>query len=89
MSALEDEIIQKFQLLDKGAKERVLLQLEQVARDEPIEASEQSSTLELLEWGRKFRAEIQAKYGEREIPSIVDLLEEAREERLNDIMGGS
>jgi hypothetical protein len=38
-----------------------------------------------LERARQFRAELRAKYGE--LPDSVDLLHEAREERLNDLMG--
>lgn len=86
MSALEDEIIQKFRLLDASARSRVLLQLQET---DPPQPDEVTKTLELLKWGEQFRAEMAAKYGHQDMPSIVDLLNEAREERLNDIMGGS
>ena len=79
MSALEQEIYEKFQQLDDEAKQRVRATL--AATDE------QMSTDAWLTWARQYRATLSAKYG-RKVFNSVDLLNEAREERLNDLMGG-
>lgn len=84
MSTLEQEIIDKFRLLDKEAQERVRQQIEQ---DVPDETLEPMSTEEWLEWAIAFGKRMEKKYGPNRISS-VDLLHEAREERLNDILGG-
>jgi hypothetical protein len=83
MSALEQEVMEKIKLLDKDARKRVLHQLEQDVIEETLVPM---STEEWLEWAIAFGEKIERKYGPRRINS-VDLLEEAREERLNDIMG--
>jgi hypothetical protein len=84
MSALEDEIIAKFRLLDHAARERVLKQIE-------AELSETKPALlspsEWLKWARQFRAELQAELGADTTVNTLDMLNEVREERLNDLMG--
>ena len=84
MSALEQEVMEKIKLLDKDARQRVRHQLEQDVIEETLEPM---STEEWLEWAVAFGKYVEEKYGPNRISS-VDLLEEAREERLNDIMGG-
>lgn len=88
MSALEQEIIEKFRLLDKAARRRVLMQIAQESDSQPFSTVEPMSAEEWLRWSREFRAKLRAKYGVREMVSSADLLNEAREERLNDLMGG-
>jgi|GEM_PF-1278178 hypothetical protein len=89
MSALEQEVIDKFQQLDHAAQSRVLQRL--ILQDELLEGDFiiQESALTLGEWlesAIRFGDYIHAKYGDNR-PSSVELLEEAREERLNDLMG--
>lgn len=90
MSALEQEIVEKFRLLDKAAQQRVLSQIEQDAnaQSSPFTSVEPISAEAWLQWSREFRSKLRAKYGAREVVSSADLLNEAREERLNDLMGG-
>jgi hypothetical protein len=76
MSALEQEILEKLMQLDEPARRRV------------IQLAEQSLVPEASNWlaeTRALRAEMRAKYGKLDI-SIADLLDEAREERLNDLL---
>jgi hypothetical protein len=82
MSALEQEIIEKFRLLDREAQQRVRLQIEQ---EESAESS--MSPKGWLVWAQNFGNFIHDKYGSLQ-PNSVDLLNEAREERLDDLMGG-
>lgn len=89
MSALEQEIIEKFRLLDKASKQRVLLQIE---REAMLTATTSEVLLpispeEWLAWAQDFGSHIHEKYGSFSVSS-VDLLNEAREERLDDLMGG-
>lgn len=89
MSALEQEIIEKFRRLDKAAQQRVRRQIEQEGETQPTGAGapETLSLHEWLVWAQGFGAYVHEKYGERGFTS-VDLLNEAREERLDDLMGG-
>jgi hypothetical protein len=75
MSALEQEIIAKFAQLDDEAKARV--------RSALVE-SPSTTEADWLEQARALREEMRAKYGTLRF-SAVDLLNEAREERLNDL----
>ncbi|HVU14041.1 MAG TPA: hypothetical protein VHD90_22335 [Phototrophicaceae bacterium] len=86
MSALEQEIYQKFRLLDKDARLRVIARLELEAEVDDT-TPEPMSPQEGLAWLINFGEYIQNKYGNLS-PSSVDLLNEAREERLDDLMGG-
>jgi hypothetical protein len=75
----------KFDLLDKDSQQRVILQLQQKAQENAT--TQKMSLGEWLDWASAFGDYIHNKYGDFEVSS-VDLLEEAREERLNDLMGG-
>jgi hypothetical protein len=86
MSALEQEIFDRFKLLDKDARQRVILQLQQEAQEDS-DILNPMSPQEGLDWLRSFGAYIHKKYGDLGVSS-VDLLDEAREERMNDLMGG-
>lgn len=79
MSALEQEIIEKYRLLDKEAQQRVRQQMAQDASVEP------STISEWLEAATKLGDELTAKYGKLDV-SIADLIRESREERLNDLL---
>jgi hypothetical protein len=83
MSALEQEILEKIRLLDKDAKQRIRQQLEQEEADDStftFTTVEPVSPEEWLAWSRDFRARLHAKYGDREVPSSTDLVNEVREE---------
>jgi putative hemolysin len=84
MSALEDEIVSKFRLLDHAAQERVLRQMEA----EFLEAEPEHLGLsDWLIWARQFRAKHLSESGANRAFNAVDTLAEVREERLNDLMG--
>lgn len=89
MSALEQEIVEKFRLLDKEARRRVLQLIEDEIDDQSLifSVSEPMSADEWLKWAQAFGSYIHEKYGSLRVSS-VELLDEAREERLNDLMGG-
>ncbi len=87
MSALENDIIQKFRLLDKEARDRVLLQIAQETQAESISPSE-TTAQDFLMWARGFRARTESPYEDRPLIDAADLINEMREERLDDIMGG-
>ncbi|MBZ0299425.1 MAG: hypothetical protein K8J31_06795 [Anaerolineae bacterium] len=84
MNTLEQEIIEKFRSLDESSKRRVRLQIEHETGKAAITPM---SVEEWLEWARGFGNYVQEKYG-RLSASSADLLNEAREERLDDLMGG-
>jgi hypothetical protein len=86
MSALEQEIFDRFKLLDKDAQLRLAARLTQEAQED-ADILNPMSPQEGLDWLRSFGAYIHKKYGDLGVSS-VDLLDEAREERLNDLMGG-
>ncbi len=79
LSALEQEIIEKFRLLDEPSKYRGLLQIKQETEDTSIMPM---SVEGWLEWAQNFGSYFQTKYGSLPVSS-ADLLNEAREERLN------
>lgn len=87
MSALEQEIIEKYRLLDKEAQQRVRHQMDEEVTIKPddTEEREPQTILEWLEAATKLGDEMTAKYGKLDI-SIADLIRESREERLNDIL---
>jgi hypothetical protein len=86
MSALEQGIYDKFRLLDRESQQRVIAHLELEAKSE-TSAPEAVMPEEGLAWMQAFGEYIPNKYGP--LPdNSVDLLNEAREERLNDLMGG-
>ena len=82
MSALEQEIIDKFHLLDKDAQQHILNLLTTEAT-----ALKPMTWDEWLAWARDFREKTAAEHGEDFVFNSVDALNEAREERLNDLMG--
>jgi hypothetical protein len=86
MSALEQEIFEQFKQLDKETKLRLAARLTQVAQEDADTLTPMSPE-EGLAWLRDFGAYIHKKYGDLKVSS-VDLLDEIREERLNDLMGG-
>jgi hypothetical protein len=81
MSAIEQEILDRFRQLDDEAKARVIAALTEESSVAPMSAEA------WLVWARGFRSEMQAKYGKDKLFGSVDLLHEAREDRLNDLMG--
>jgi hypothetical protein len=86
MSALEQGVYDKFRLLDREAQQRVIAHLELEAKSE-TSAPEPMTMEAWLKWAHDFGEYIHNKYGPLPYDS-VDLLNEAREERLNDLMGG-
>lgn len=74
MSALEHEIIEKFQLLDDNAKRRVLDMLSQEA-EQPFDAEA------WLQNARALRESIRAGLSEGETIDTLALLDEIRHER--------
>lgn len=73
MSALEQEIVEKFQQLDMDAKQRVLTYLESAIR----------STFNYAGWWADVEAlqnEMQNRLGEQETTGALSLLDELREE---------
>jgi hypothetical protein len=85
MSALEQEIFDRFKLLDKDAKLRLAARLTQEAQED-VNATPKMSLKEWLDWASAFGDYIHEKYGT--LPNSVDVLNEIREERLDDLMGG-
>jgi hypothetical protein len=85
MTTLEIEILEKVQQLDTSAQRRLLgiieLEVDAIKSEDSLPADE------WLAWAKQFGALLQEKYGNNHIDS-TELLEEAREERLNDLMGG-
>lgn len=71
-------------LIDRMSEDKIQVLLEQVRSEVEQPRNE---TLEWLDQARQLRAELRIKYGQRNV-DIVSLLDEAREERLNDILGG-
>ncbi|MBI5669967.1 MAG: hypothetical protein HZC41_18390 [Chloroflexi bacterium] len=80
MSALEQELIDRIRKLDEDRKRQVLLYIQEI--DAP--------RLTLGEWLQDIETlsqTLQAKYGAHHFPSAADLINEVREERLDDILG--
>lgn len=78
MSALEQEIFEKLMQLDEPARRRIV---QAAASTLPAESAQSSDWLEAQ---RTIRAEMRAKYGVLQF-SVADLVNEVREERLNDL----
>lgn len=78
MFALEQEILEKLMLLDEPARRRIAQAAASTLPDESALSSD------WLEAKRAIRAEMRAKYGVLQF-SVADLLNEVREERLNDL----
>lgn len=84
MSALEQEVREKFHLLDKETRKRLLDEF----NTETITTQTPMSWDEWLAWARDFRQKTDALHPEGFFFNSVDALNEAREERLNDLTGG-
>lgn len=83
MSALEQQIIEKLHQLDDAQKVEVL------AFIDTIETHEKDVTLaKWLDMARQSRAATRTKYGSDYVIDAQSLLDEVREERLDDLMGG-
>ncbi|MDZ4769842.1 MAG: hypothetical protein SGJ24_11995 [Chloroflexota bacterium] len=81
MSALEREVIEKFQQLDDEAQQRVGVLIAQ-----QTEARTPSSGADRwLDGARALRAEMRARYGKLTFSAAM-LVNEVREERLNELM---
>jgi len=78
MSTLEQEILEKLMALDEPARRRIV---QAAASTLPDESAQSRNWLETK---RTIRARMRAKYGVLQ-SSIADLLNEVREERLNDL----
>jgi hypothetical protein len=79
MGTARDELIDLIKTLPEDEVEDLLADARQRA-----EKTQRLSTTEWLEKVKRVSAAMEAKYGM--MPSIVDTINEAREERLNDIM---
>ncbi len=81
MSALEQEIIEKIRKLDEAQKKQILEFIQEI--------DEQESTDE--NWSdraRTLRLKLRHKYGVNRFADNQAVLDEVREERLNDLTGG-
>jgi hypothetical protein len=81
MTILERESIKKIGQLDDAQKQRLLEFI-----DGMIES--RLSPGNWLQEARALREQLRAKYGARHFGSVQAVIDEAREERLNDLMGG-
>jgi hypothetical protein len=81
MSALEQEILDKFHQLDVEAQKRVRTIIDQ----ETAVQAQRSNPDEWLQNARALRAEMRAKYGKLAF-SIAEVIADVREERLNDLI---
>jgi hypothetical protein len=77
MSALEAEVLQKMLQLDETAQMRVMTVVMQ-----HLQIHKKDTWLDEV---RALRAEMEAKYGKLDV-SVSSLLDEVREERLNDLL---
>ncbi len=81
-ATLEQEIIEAVRQLDEERQQRVLEFIHSLSQaDMPLE--------DWVQKAHEFRMAIRAKYGEDFVFNSQAVLDEIREERLNDIMGGS
>ncbi len=81
MSALEQELIEHIHNMNDEERKQVL---------EYIQKDIKPRQMTLGEWlkgAEALRAQLAIKYGPQHFPNAADVLEEIREERLNDIMG--
>lgn len=82
MTPLRDEL---HEIVDRLPDYKIAEVLKQL-KTEVIPA--QISLGDWLDGARTLRAEMQSKYGERAIPNTAEIINEIREDRLNDLMGG-
>jgi hypothetical protein len=89
MTALEREIMNKFQQLDSSSQQRLLSNLQLSAMTKAAQEKNEATPMPLdewLEWADTFREKMDRKYGARILVSSSELLAEIREERLNDLL---
>ena len=84
MSTLEREILNYVTKLDANRQQQVLEYVRELTAT-PVKT--QSTLGEWLEQADVFREELVAKYGADHFASVQDMLDDVREERLNDLMG--
>jgi hypothetical protein len=80
VSAIEKKILDKVRQLDIESQQRVLEYIESI----------EAPAITIGEWLERIdalREQLDAKYGPNHFPSAADIIEEMREERLNDILG--
>lgn len=91
MSALEAQIMEIVARMDEGRKRRILA-LAQELETEPLpgetSTSETSPGTSWIDEMNAIRQQLVAKYGENFAGNVQAMLDEVREERLNDLMGG-
>lgn len=84
MSALEQEILEKLQLLDRPAKQRVLEILNrELSEHGEAHAAEQGKSFDMKAWLAEMdalRAEVDADPNNNHAISVLDLLDELRNE---------
>ncbi len=78
---LDREIIEAVQKLDRERKQRVLEFIRSLEKPQAVSA-------DWFERVEAFQAELRAKYGDDFVFGVQSMLDEVREERLNDLMGG-
>lgn len=84
MSALEQEILERIAQLDDATKLRLLEWLDEYALDEHDADLQENDSLKTA----LLRAEeARNSGGDRNFPTAAQILDEIREERLNDLMG--
>jgi hypothetical protein len=83
MDALDLRIMERVARLNQHQKENLIRYIDLAERDEPA----QLTMGEWLEEARAFRAELEQKYGKDHYFDSLEVLDEIREERLNDLMG--
>ncbi|MCB9452775.1 MAG: hypothetical protein H6672_15155 [Anaerolineaceae bacterium] len=81
MSALEQEIIDRIRRMNEGQQRHILTLLDEVEGAQTIALGEALRQIDTL------RLQLEAKYGADHFTSAVDILDEIREERLDDILG--
>ena len=75
-----DSVIAEIETLDDADLDQVLAFVAELK-------SAHRSDREILSDARTLRQQLQAKYGAEHFGSVASMIDEAREERLNDLMG--
>jgi hypothetical protein len=89
MTALEQEIVDKFEQLDSDAQQRLLSNLQVSAMRKLTQEQSDAPPMPLDEWllwADTFREKMDRKYGERTLATSSELLAEIREKRLDDLL---
>lgn len=86
MVTIELELLEKIGKLDAAKQRQVLAYVDSLLPEQgappPFDFEEWLTSLSA------FRDKLTAKYGPHHFGSVQDILDEVREERLNDLMGG-